>query len=123
MRRGLRSRSVVSFLRGLGLTDDRLLRLARSLGRWRETPNGPEEEALHDAELLEQVGVVAAAGQIWRAGRKRTPLARAIPTLSAGPAPERFRTEEGRRMAEAARREAEGWLEVLARASDVRRQT
>ncbi len=101
------------FLRGLGLADERILRLSQGLSRWRESPQGPEEEALHDAELLEEVGIVATAQRIWRAGRKRFVLARALATLDAGPVVERFRTAEGRRLAGERRAEAEVWIETL----------
>ena len=103
-------------LRGLGIPEQMIRRLSIGLGRWREDPRGPEEEALHDAELLEQVGVVACAQQLWRAGRKRVALPRAVSTLNAGPAPERFKTSEGRRLAAAGRGATQAWIDVLRQA-------
>ena len=105
------------FLRNLGVEEALLRRVAAGLGRWRETPSGPEEEALHDAELLESVGVAACARRLWTAGRKRVDFARALATLDAGPAPERFRTPEGRRRAARGRESAEEWLTALRRAA------
>jgi hypothetical protein len=105
------------FLRGLGLADELVGRLAIGLGRWRDAPAGPEEEVLHDAELLEEVGVVACARRIWRAGRKRVDLARALSTLEAGPPAARFRTELGRRLATERAADAAEWIEILRRAA------
>ncbi len=101
------------FLRGLGIADVRIHHLSQGLARWEESPAGPEEEALHDAVLLEEVGVLAAASRIWRAGRKRVALTRAVSTLDAGPVPERFRTAEGRRLARRRRAAAEAWISTL----------
>ncbi len=101
------------FLRGLGIPDERIHRLARGLSRWEESPQGAEEEALHDAVLLEEVGILAAASRIWRAGRKRVAIARAVSTLDGGPVPERFRTSEGRRVAGERRAAAEAWISTL----------
>lgn len=101
------------YLRSLGVADAMLQRVSHGLGRWRESPRGLEEEALHDAELLESVGVVASARRLWWAGRKRVDFFRVLSTLDAGPVPERFRTLEGKRRAAQGRDAAKAWLESL----------
>ena len=101
------------FLHGLGLSDDLLHRLSAGLGRWQVTPQGIEEEALHDAVLMEDVGILACAQRIWQAGRKRVPLDRVLATLDAGAVAERFKTAAGSRLAAARREAANVWIEGL----------
>lgn len=101
------------FLRHLGLSESMLHGVSRGLTRWRDDPRGPEEEALHDAELLEEVGVAACARRVWWAGRKRLAFSRALSTLDPGPDPERFKTVEGRRRAVERREAALAWLDGL----------
>lgn len=103
------------FLKGLGLGDDLVRRVRTGLGRLREEPRGPEEELLHDALLLESAGVVATAERLMAAGKKRTPVARALAQLDPGPAPERYRTPRAGALGAERRREAERWIEELRR--------
>ena len=103
------------FLKGLGLADALARRVRAGLGRLREDPKGPEEELVHDALLLEAAGVVAAAERLMAAGRKRTPVARALAQLDPGPAAERYRTSLARELGTERRQEAERWIEELRR--------
>jgi hypothetical protein len=103
------------FLRGLDLPEDLARRVRAGLSRLHQDPRGTEEELLHDALLLESAGVVAAAERLMAAGRKRTPLARALTQLDPGPPPERYRTERGTALGAARRREAEAWVAELRR--------
>jgi hypothetical protein len=101
------------FLRGLELPEDLARRVRAGLGRFHEAPHGTEEELLYDALLLESAGVVAAAERLMAAGKKRTPLARALSHLDPGPPPERYRTVCGAALGAARRREAEEWIARL----------
>ena len=101
------------FLRGLDLPEDLARRVRAGLGRFREDPRGLEEELLHDALLLESAGVVAAAERLMAAGKKRTPLARALAQLDPGPPAERYRTARGAALGAIRRREAEEWIAGL----------
>jgi len=103
------------FLKGLGLADDLARRVRTGLGRLREDPRGPEEELVHDALLLESAGVVATAERLMAAGKKRTPVARALAQLDPGPAAERYRTPRAGALGAERRREAEAWIEELRR--------
>ncbi|HEV7516434.1 MAG TPA: hypothetical protein VGR07_09055 [Thermoanaerobaculia bacterium] len=103
------------FLRGLGLPEERARRVRAGLGRLREAPLEAEERLLHDALLLESAGVTAAAERLLAAGRKRTPLARALAQLDPGPAGERYRTERGRQLGAERREAAQRWIEELRR--------
>lgn len=101
------------FLRGLGFGDDIIRRVRGGLGRLRQDPRGGEEELVHDALLLESAGVVAAAERLMAAGKKRTPLGRALAQLDPGPAAERYRTPRGSQLGAVRRREAEAWIAAL----------
>ncbi len=103
------------FLRGLGLPEERVRGVRAGLGRLREAPQEIEERLLHDALLLESAGVTAAAERLLAAGRKRTPLVRALAQLDPGPPEERYRTAAGRRLGKARREAALGWIEELRR--------
>lgn len=103
------------FLRGLGLPEERVRGVRAGLGRLREAPQEIEERLLHDALLLESAGVTAAAERLLAAGRKRTPLPRALAQLDPGPPEERYRTAAGRRLGKARREAALGWIEELRR--------
>lgn len=103
------------FLKGIGLADDLVRRVRSGLGRLREDPRGREEELLHDVLLLESTGVVAAAERLMAAGKKRTPVDRAVAQLDPGPAPERYRTPRARALGAERRREAEQWIGELRR--------
>jgi hypothetical protein len=103
------------FLKGLGLADDLARRVRAGLGRLREDPRGLEEELVHDALLLESAGVVATAERLMAAGKKRTPVARALAQLDPGPAAERYRTQRAGALGAERRREAELWIEELRR--------
>jgi len=103
------------FLRSLDLPDEIARRLRGGLGRLHEDPRGPEEELLHDALLLESAGVVAAAERLMAAGKKRTPIAKALLQLDPGPPAERYRTPRGAALGAARRREAEAWIAELRR--------
>ena len=76
------------FLRDLGLPDALARRVRAGLGRIGDEPKGREEELLHDARLLESAGVAAAAERLMALGKKRTPLAKALTQLDAGPPPD-----------------------------------
>jgi len=101
------------FLRSLDVPEDLARRARGGLGRLEEDPRGLEEELLHDALLLESSGVVAAAGRLMAAGKKRTPLAKALVQLDPGPPAERYRTPRGAALGAARRREAETWIAEL----------
>lgn len=103
------------FLRSLDLPEDLARRVRLGLGRFGEDPRGPEEELLHDALLLESAGVVAAAERLMAAGKKRTPVAKALVQLDPGPPAERYRTPRGAALGAARRREAETWIAELRR--------
>lgn len=103
------------FLRGLGLPEDRIRRLRAALTRFRDDPRSPEEGLLHDALLLESSGVAATAERLMAAGKKRTPLARAVAQLDPGPPPERYKTARGAVLGAVRRKEAEEWIEDLRR--------
>jgi hypothetical protein len=103
------------FLKGLGLPEALVRRVRTGLGRLPEDPRGVEEELVHDALLLESAGVVATAGRLMAAGRKRTPVGRALAQLDPGPPAERYRTPRGAALGAARRREAEEWIAELRR--------
>ena len=103
------------FLRGLGLPEERVRGVRAGLGRLREAPQETEERLLHDALLLESAGVSAAAERLLAAGRKRTPLSRALAQLDPGPSEERYRTAPGRKLGGQRRQAALLWIEELRR--------
>jgi hypothetical protein len=103
------------FLKGLGLTEGLARRVRTGLGRLPDEPRGAEEELIHDALLLESAGVVATAGRLMAAGRKRTAVGRALAQLDPGPAAERYRTPRGAALGAARRRDAEEWIADLRR--------
>lgn len=103
------------FLKGIGLGEDVVRRVRTGLGRLGDDPRGPEEELVHDALLLESAGVVAAAGRLMAAGKKRTLLARALTQLDPGPPGERYRTPRGAELGIERRKEAERWIAELRR--------
>ncbi len=103
------------FLKGLGLAEGLVRRVRAGLGRLPDEPKGAEEELIHDALLLEASGVVAAAERLMAAGKKRTPVGKALAQLDPGPAAERYRTPRGAELGAVRRREAEGWIADLRR--------
>ena len=103
------------FLKGLGLSEGLVRRVRAGLGRLPDEPRGLEEELIHDALLLESSGVVAAAERLMAAGKKRTPVGRALAQLDPGPAAERYRTPRGAELGALRRREAEEWIVDLRR--------
>jgi hypothetical protein len=103
------------FLRGLGLPEERVRAVRAGLGRLREAPQESAERLLHDALLLESAGVTAAAERLLAAGRKRTPLPRALAQLDPGPPAERYQTASGQRLGAARREAALRWIEELRR--------
>jgi hypothetical protein len=103
------------FLKGLGLPEGLIRRVRGGLGRLPDEPRGAEEELIHDALLLESAGVVATAGRLMAAGRKRTPVGRALGQLDPGPPAERYRTPRGAALGAARRRVAEEWIADLRR--------
>jgi hypothetical protein len=103
------------FLKGLGLPEALVRRVRTGLGRLPEEPRGVEEDLVHDALLLESAGVVATAGRLMAAGRKRTAIGRALAQLDPGPPAERYRTPSGAALGAARRREAEEWIAELRR--------
>ncbi len=103
------------FLKGLGLPEILLRKVRGGLGRLPDEPQGPEEELIHDALLLESAGVTATAARLMAAGKKRTPVARALSQLDPGPAVERYRTARGAELGAERRRRAEAWIADLRR--------
>jgi hypothetical protein len=103
------------FLKGLGLSEGLARRVRTGLGRLPDEPRGAEEELIHDALLLESAGVVATAGRLMAAGRKRTPVGRALAQLDPGPSAERYRTPRGAALGATRRRDAEEWIAELRR--------
>lgn len=103
------------FLKGLGLSEGLVRRVRAGLGRLPDEPRGAEEDLIHDALLLEAAGVVAAAERLMAAGKKRTPVARALAQLDPGPPAERYRTRRGAELGARRRREAEEWIADLRR--------
>jgi hypothetical protein len=103
------------FLKGLGLAEGLVRRVRAGLGRLPDEPRGAEEELIHDALLLELSGVGAAAGRLMAAGRKRTPVSRALAQLDPGPPAERYRTPRGAALGAARRHAAEEWIADLRR--------
>lgn len=103
------------FLKGLGLPEGLVRRVRAGLGRLPDEPRGSEEELIHDALLLESSGVAAVAGRLMAAGRKRTPVDRALAQLDPGPPAGRYRTPRGAALGSERRREAEEWIADLRR--------
>jgi hypothetical protein len=103
------------FLKGLGLAEGLVRRVRAGLGRLPDEPKGAEEDLIHDALLLESSGVVAAAERLMAAGKKRTPVGKALAQLDPGPATERYRTPRGAELGALRRREAEAWIADLRR--------
>lgn len=103
------------FLKGLGLAEGLVRRVRTGLGRLPDEPRGMEEDLIHDALLLESSGVVAAAERLMAAGKKRTPVGKALAQLDPGPAVERYRTPQGAVVGAGRRREAEVWIADLRR--------
>jgi hypothetical protein len=103
------------FLKGLALPEGLARRVRTGLGRLPDEPRGAEEELIHDALLLESAGVIATAGRLMAAGRKRTTVDRALAQLDPGPPAERYRTPRGAALGAARRREAEEWIADLRR--------
>jgi hypothetical protein len=103
------------FLKGLGFSEGLVRRVRAGLGRLPDEPRGAEEDLIHDALLLESSGMVAAVERLMAAGKKRTPVGRALAQLDPGPAAERYRTPRGAELGALRRREAEAWIADLRR--------
>jgi hypothetical protein len=103
------------FLKGMGLSEAVVRRARAGLGRLPDEPRGAEEDLIHDALLLESSGVAAAAERLMAAGKKRTPIGKALAQLDPGPAAERYRTSRGAELGALRRREAEAWIADLRR--------
>jgi len=103
------------FLRSLGLSAELIRTVRVGLGRFQEDPRRSEEDLLHDAVLLDSAGVIASVERLMAAGKKRTPVTKALGQLDPGPVAERYRTRRGAVLGAARRREAEEWIADLRR--------
>ncbi len=101
------------FVRGLGLEAAEVASLRGGLERLESSPQRIEEALLHDALLLKRTGVRAAVSRLLAAGKKRTPVDRAVDALDPGPSEERFRTPGGARLGGQRHRVAEAWIATL----------
>lgn len=104
------------FLGNLGLAESVSRQVRAGLGRLITEPRTPEEKLVHDAMLLEEAGVGAAARRLMAAGRRRVPLERALSRLDPGPPAARYATPGGAAQGAERRRCAEEWIESLHRA-------
>jgi len=103
------------FLRNLGVAESVSRRVRTGLRRLATDPRTPEERRVHDAMLLEEAGVAAAARRLMAAGRRRVPLDRALARLDPGPPAARYATPGGGELGAVRRRSAELWIESLRR--------
>jgi hypothetical protein len=103
------------FFGSLELDPQVSLRVRAGLDRLERSPRAPEELVVHDAMLLEEVGIAAVTRRLLYFGRRRIPLERALERLDPGPPPERFRTTGGRDLACRRRERAAAWIEQLRR--------
>lgn len=106
------------FLRNLGLSESVSRRVRIGLGRVVTEPQTAEEMLVHDAMLLEEAGVGAAARRLMHAGRRRVPLGRALARLDPGPPSARYKTSGGAAEGAERRRCAVEWIESLRRTVD-----
>ena len=86
------------FLSGAGLAPGTIRRLRRSLSRFEANPSTPEEEIVHDARRLEEIGAYGLVRIMAEAARHRSSLpelARQIEDETRGD----LKTERGRELA------------------------
>jgi hypothetical protein len=96
---GHKSRTEI-FLASLGVEPRAIARLWRGLARFEREPATPEEEVVHDAVRLEELGAYGIARRLVEGYRERmdfTEIAEAIERAAGIP----LRTEAGRALAEA----------------------
>ncbi|MGH9441269.1 MAG: hypothetical protein ACRD16_03230 [Thermoanaerobaculia bacterium] len=86
------------FLASVGVPGEEFRRLVRSLGRFRSDPRGPEEEIVHDAARLEELGAYGVARIVVEGSRERMDF-RELAAAIEGDARDDFRTESGRALA------------------------
>jgi len=103
------------FLGNLGLAPSVSRRVRGGLRRLATDPRTVEEMLVHDAVLLEESGVAAAARRLMVAGRRRVPLERALARLDPGPPAVRYSTPGGAAAGAERRHGAKEWIESLRR--------
>ncbi len=103
------------FLRSAGVAREEVRRLFQSLARFRADPRTPEEEIVHDAVRLEEVGAYGVSRIVVESARERRDFAEVASAIEEG-AVEDFRTPRGRELA----RERISWMKEFA--SQLRRE-
>jgi hypothetical protein len=86
------------FLASVGVPGEEFRRLLRSLARFRSDPRTPEEEIVHDAARLEELGAYGIARIVVESARERMDF-RELAGAIEGEARDDFRTERGRELA------------------------
>jgi hypothetical protein len=86
------------FLASAGVDPEEVRRLIRSLARYETAPASPEEEIVHDARRLEEIGAYGIARRITEGYRERLDF-RELAEEIVREARNDFRTEKGRALA------------------------
>jgi hypothetical protein len=86
------------FLASVGVTEDAFRRLLESLARFAAAPTSPEEECVHDARRLDEVGAYGIARLAAVGSRERMDLGEIAAEIEKGSADD-FRTPAGRALA------------------------
>lgn len=86
------------FLASVGVPGEEFRRLIRALSRFRADPRAPEEEVVHDAARLEELGAYGIARIVAEAARERMDF-RELAGAIESEARDDFRTERGRELA------------------------